>query len=82
MLTIIFALIGYNVDVVCYSSYLSSRDYEDFRILIETLGIKDSIQYGTFTEISDKLINKEGDLRQMSQQLLRGEKFKKPPQSK
>ena len=30
MFSAILALMGYNVDVACYSEYLSKRDYSDF----------------------------------------------------
>lgn len=29
--SIIFALLGYTVDVVCYNKYLSKRDYKSFQ---------------------------------------------------
>jgi len=31
ILSSFFALLGYNVDVICYSNYLSERDYNDFK---------------------------------------------------
>jgi hypothetical protein len=48
MLAIIFALIGYNVDVASYSQYLSDRDYNDFIAIFLYLGVEEKIIYGTF----------------------------------
>ena len=44
-----FAFIGYNVDVVCYSPYLSERDYKSFENLFKELKIEDKIKYATIT---------------------------------
>lgn len=51
---------------------MSERDYLDFKELFEKLGIKEKITYGTFDAISEKVINKDGDLRSMTQEMLSG----------
>jgi preprotein translocase subunit SecA len=56
--TTIFALIGFEVHSVCYSSYLSERDYTAFLELFQFLKLEDSITYGTFNEISDIILQK------------------------
>jgi preprotein translocase subunit SecA len=58
----ILAMIGYNIDVVCYSSYLSERDYNSFKHIFEAFKLVDKIKYGTFTEIADSLLVKGGDI--------------------
>jgi hypothetical protein len=45
-------LVGYEVNVVCYSRLLSERDERDFREFFELLEIKQWIYYGTFKDIS------------------------------
>jgi hypothetical protein len=37
--SIILAGMGYGVDCVCYSEYLSSRDYKDFEMIFRGLGL-------------------------------------------
>ena len=39
ILSSLFGFLGYNVDVVCYSPYLSNRDEKAFIPLFELLGI-------------------------------------------
>ena len=39
ILAAFFALLGYNVDVICYSPYLSQRDSNSFHDLFYKLGI-------------------------------------------
>jgi len=43
--SVLLALLGFSVDVVCYNEYLSARDYEEFGPLFENLGVIDMIQY-------------------------------------
>lgn len=39
MLSTIFGVLGFEVRCVCYSQYLSERDYNTFEILFEYLDI-------------------------------------------
>lgn len=58
------ALVGFQVDCMCYSRLLSRRDYEDFKELFIALGVDDRVYYGTFGEITERLFNSKGnDLR-------------------
>ncbi|KAL4512819.1 hypothetical protein ABPG72_017504 [Tetrahymena utriculariae] len=50
------ALLEYEVDVICYSSYLSERDYKDFRQLFMSFGVLEKIKYMTFKELCEELI--------------------------
>ena len=59
----ILVLLGAEVNCVCYSEYLSSRDYESFRPLFEALDITKNIHYGTFNKICENFLNDCGDIR-------------------
>jgi len=48
MLSIYFALCGYEVDCICYSSILSKRDQSDFEELFKNCGVEPKINYGVF----------------------------------
>jgi hypothetical protein len=59
------ALVGYEVDCMCYSKLLSQRDYEDFMPLFSALEVDQFIYYGTFGEITERLFNSgENNLRE------------------
>ena len=66
----LLALLGYRVDVVCYSKYLSERDYDSFSSLFYELGLKNKIFYGTFDDLANRAINENGDLRKLSESLI------------
>jgi len=66
----VLALAGADVDVACYSEYLSGRDYEDFRWLFETLKIKDYVRYGTFNRLCEDIINERGNVRDIVKELI------------
>ena len=67
----ILALIGYEVHAVCYSSYLSERDYKSFEPLFKFLDLDDHIFYGTFNQISEVILQKQFDIRQKSVELIK-----------
>ena len=67
----ILALVGYQVSCACYSEYLSSRDYVDFESLFTKLGIGDHINYGTFNQLCERIINENGNVRQMVESLVK-----------
>ena len=58
---IILALLGYEVDVVCYSDYLSKRDMEANLNLLEHFGIKKFIRYGTFKDLCEIFLNERSN---------------------
>ena len=65
VISIVLALQGFEVKCACYSKYLSERDYEAFAPLFRELGLLDLIIYGTFNEIAEIQINREGDVREI-----------------
>ena len=68
-MSLLLALIGNEVNCVCYSQYLKDRDYADFKELFEAFEVTDLITYGTFSEISEKIINEKGDMRELTAEL-------------
>lgn len=60
---VIFSLLGFNVYCVCYSEYLSGRDYQAFKSLFLKLNLTKHIHYGTFSKICEDAINLKGDVR-------------------
>ena len=74
---IVIALIGYDVDVVSYSRLLSERDKNDFQALFKQFGVAQKIQYGTIEELSERFINRDGEVRALLNDLLA--KRAKPP---
>jgi len=59
----ILVLIGMEVSCACYSEYLSSRDYESFANIFNSLGVEQKIHYGTFNKVCENIINEKGDIR-------------------
>ena len=72
ILTALLACVGYSVDVVSYSSYLSKRDHDDFLQLFTDLNLNNIIKYGTIEKTCDEFLNFNGDLRNMSSNLIEG----------
>lgn len=63
-------LLGFYVDCCCYSSYLSSRDFNSFSYIFNHLEISDQIKYNTFEKQFEDIINHPEDMRQMGLQLI------------
>ena len=69
----VLALLGYRVRCVCYSDYLSTRDYELFKDLFAIFKLLDRINYSKITTFSEETISAKGDIRRMTESMLRGE---------
>ena len=67
---VVLSLLGYDVYCVCYSDYLSKRDYNAFKQLFDKLDLNNYIHYGTFNKICEKEINKDGDIRKSVNDLI------------
>lgn len=65
-MAVILALLGYEVHAVCYSQYLSQRDYESFKDLFTFFQVQYQITYGTFNEVSELILQKKIDLRKVA----------------
>ena len=59
----IWALMGFDVSCVCYSKYLSQRDFNSFENLFALLRVKKYIHYGTFDQLCERTINAHGNIR-------------------
>ena len=59
----LLSFLGFEADVVCYSEYLSERDYESFQSMFTDFGLTTSIRYGTFKSICEKFLNEQGNIR-------------------
>lgn len=75
VVSMIFALNGFEVKCACYSKYLSLRDFESFAPMFNALGLTDRITYGTFNEVAECQINREGDIREILKSLVMKEEF-------
>ena len=73
---ILLTLMGYEVYCVCYSKYLSDRDFAAFKELFETLNLTQFIHYGTFFEICEQIINEQGDLRKLVEHFILNNEIK------
>jgi hypothetical protein len=58
------------VDCVCYSAYLSQRDKNDFEKVFTLFDVSSMVTYGTFQQLSERLINMEGDVRTMTRDMV------------
>ncbi|KAJ1481204.1 hypothetical protein T484DRAFT_1808167, partial [Baffinella frigidus] len=72
----VLSLLGYRVDVVCYSRYLSERDYKDFVGLFTALGQAENIHYSDFNELASEFLRSGAhlpDIRAAFVTFLRGQ---------
>jgi preprotein translocase subunit SecA len=56
----VLTLIGFDVYCVCYSEYLSDRDFQTFKSLFGILNLTEKINYDTFNKICENMINEKG----------------------
>jgi len=61
--SILFALLGYEVSVACYSNNLSMRDYDSFKDLFDFFGISKYIHYGNLYNLMEMILNKDVNLK-------------------
>ena len=67
-----FALLGFRVRTVCYSEYLSSRDFKLFEEVFQQFGLLTFIKYSTITAFAEDSTAYKGDIRDLTESLLRG----------
>jgi len=72
-LSTVFALCGYHVNCICYSSYLSERDEADFKDIFDKFGVSDQIQYSNISDMCRSLINEQGDIKPLMDLYLKGQ---------
>eukprot|EP01031_Cornospumella_fuschlensis_P024805 gene24805-29975_t len=71
-LSVLFALLGFEVRCVCYSEYLSSRDYGDFKVLFAAFNCLPYISYSKITTFSEYSVARQGNIRQLTCDLILG----------
>ena len=68
--SVVLALLGFDVYCVCYSEYLSDRDFQAFKSLFDVLNLTEKIKYGTFNKICENMINSNGDVRSLVHKII------------
>eukprot|EP00980_Cylindrotheca_fusiformis_P018989 scaffold6361_cov124-Cylindrotheca_fusiformis.AAC.2 len=68
----VLGLLGFRVRCVCYSDYLSQRDYGLFEEVFDHFQIKSSIKYSKITSLSEDSTARKGDIRYLTEEMLRG----------
>jgi hypothetical protein len=66
----IMALLGMEVDVSCYSDYLSQRDKNDMKLLFDTLHITEFIHYGTFGKLCEGILDEKMSMRKTVEHMI------------
>ena len=69
---VVLALFGFRVRCVCYSEYLSNRDFELFKDLFGYFQLADRITYSKITKLSEDCTRTKGDIRNLTESLLKG----------
>eukprot|EP00759_Apiculatamorpha_spiralis_P009237 PhF_6_TR15962/c3_g1_i5/m.24898 len=62
VLSVVLALLDLHVDVVCYSDYLTQRDYAALSPFFEYVGVKGAIRYFTFEQLCEARVDGIRDL--------------------
>ena len=70
VLATLLAVNNYDVDCVCYSKYLSSRDEASFAAVFDAFKVKDRVKYDTFNGLAEASINAKGDVRKLTTDVL------------
>jgi len=73
------ALLGFNVSCVCYSKYLSQRDHDAFSKIFAVLSVDRYIDYGTFQELCEHLVNENGKIRAIVENMVLKGQFPQRP---
>lgn len=66
------ALLGFRVRTVCYSEYLSSRDFHLFEEVFQKFGVLDLVSYSKITTFAEDSTASKGNIRDLTESLLRG----------
>jgi energy-coupling factor transporter ATP-binding protein EcfA2 len=68
----IFGLLGFRIRCVCYSEYLSNRDYELFREVFQYFDLIGSVKYCKITTLSEETTAAKGNIRDLTLALMYG----------
>jgi len=69
----ILALVGCDVDCVCYSSYLSHRDYNYLRPMFQHFGVDSFISYNTIEKGCSRIFFNEIDTHKLAEKIMLNE---------
>jgi hypothetical protein len=69
---VMLSLLGFKVRTVCYSEYLSNRDFKLFEELFDRFGLKKFIKYSKITTFAEDSTAQKGDIRKLTERMLRG----------
>ena len=69
---VVLALLGFRVRCVCYSEYLSDRDYNLFQDVFDTFSVTQFVKYSKITTLSEDTTATKGDIRNLTEALLCG----------
>jgi len=70
---VILALLGFRPRCVCYSEYLSDRDFALFRDVFDDFNVKEHVKYSKITTLSEDATKAKGNIRVLTESLLRGQ---------
>ncbi|GAM16943.1 hypothetical protein SAMD00019534_001180 [Acytostelium subglobosum LB1] len=79
ILSLVLALLKFDVKCVSYSSYLSKRDFNDFMDVFILFGCQDNISYSTIGDLCEVLIKENGDVRDLTESFLKNKLDKQSP---
>jgi len=69
---VVIALLGFRVRCVCYSEYLSGRDFNLFRDVFDIFSVTEFVKYSKITTLSEDNTAAKGDIRNLTKDLIRG----------
>ena len=69
-LATLFGVLDYPVRCVCYSEYLSSRDFNDFKDIFVAFKCQNRITYSKITAFSEHSVSQEGNIRKLTQRMI------------
>ena len=79
--SVMFALLGFRVRTVCYSEYLSDRDFRLFEDVFDRFGLCNYITYSKIMSFAEDATSAKGDIRSLTESLLRGTMLPPPGSS-
>ena len=74
---VVLSLLGFTSRCVCYSEYLSNRDFQDFLCVFQRFKVEDRVSYSKITKFSEDRALARGNLRQFTEDLLLGRDISK-----
>jgi len=69
---VVLSLLGFRARCVCYSEYLSRRDFNLFQDVFDLFGVTEHIIYSKITTLSEDTTAAKGDVRNLTEAMLRG----------